>query len=90
MQSMLGILMLGTPLFENELFWVLRISKTICLTTFLNSKVLRSLHTNFRVRFSIFSYPFISKCMLRMRKRRTSNLISILFCDGWTKVSEAV
>ncbi len=33
-------------------------------------------------------HPFLSKCMLRMRKRRKSNLIRIIL--WWTKVSEAV
>ncbi len=32
--------------------------------------------------------PFLSKCMLQMRKHRTLNLIRI--CLWWTKVSEAV
>ncbi len=47
---------------------------------------LRSLHTRSEIFVCVFHifrirYPFLSKCLLRMRKRRKSNLI-LFFYDG--------
>ncbi len=52
---------------------------------------------NFRMCFSVvvfffffFCHPLLSKCLLRMRKRRKSNLIRFFYFLWRTKVSEAV
>ncbi len=47
---------------------------------------LRPLHTETKIVACIFPFfhiphPLLSKCMLRMRKRRKANLIQIFFFD---------